>query len=491
MNQNVSISRISDYFGRFVNSVKAHNAISQYGINYLSETVLVPILKEVFNLPNLRNLNSEEVNTPGIDLADDQARVAFQITASNDNEKIKHTLRKFIEYSQYQKYDTLYIYILSEKGQNYSDRGYIEILGNNINFDKGKHILDFRDLLQNINAIEDYEKVKRIEQLLELQFSDPKLETYKTQLQGQPTEDLVTNLMEISFPDRLFVADLAIDRKQVVKENRLSYKTTTREAILTYKRNNGLKFSGDWIDYGNKIITFHDLSNTQHDLSKVVDIGTVTPIKPEDFYDQSPAHLRAFKALLKYCFSKQAHFQKINYYHDEKMYVFSPEDEQVITRNESWHTSKRNASRGVIRVKKHKSDKTSIWYYTHLAFSITFKKYDETWYLEICPEWFISKDGIQKHYSLHESVTSFLKRNEWNQHVLNHTKFLANYLRFGKLQSSLFDEGANKPKNFIRFSKTLMLKNAPMVNEDFWKQNEDLEKLSKMKDEDGLLEFND
>jgi hypothetical protein len=487
MNQLDSITRISSLLSRFVAEVKALNAINQYGINFLAETVLVPIFKIVFDLPNLSNLNTEENNVAGIDLGDQIAKVAFQITSSSDNDKVKHTLRQFIKFEHFINYKVLYIYMLSEKQNNYKDSEYNEILSGQIEFSKNIHILDFRDLLKKINAIEDFEKVKDIEILLEKQFSDTKLDTFKNAFSTPQTEILYSNLLSFTFPDKIYIADLSIGRKDIAFLRGKKF-LNDREIIFAYKKQNGLRFSADWIDFNKKIISFHDLSNTNHDLSKIIDLGTVELLSPSEFYEISSPHLRAFKALLKYTFSKQMFYLNVNFYHDENMFVFLPEDENVVTRTESWNTGRRTVSRDVIRMKR--NIKTNhVWYYTHLAFSLAFRNYESVWYVELTPEWFITKDGKQKHYFQHEEVTSFLKKNERNQHVLNHVKFLANYLRYGKNQGSIFSLNELKPLNFLQFGTLLTFKNAPYLDELAWKTNETEEHLKIMQDKDGTIEF--
>lgn len=467
--------------------VKALNAINQYGINFLAENVLVPIFRIAFKLPNLENLNAEENNAPGIDLVDKISKTAFQITSSSDNEKVKHTLGQFIKNQYDQTYNTLYIYILTEKQSRYKDEDYASITNGKIKFSKDAHIIDFRDLLKRINLLEDYEQIKKIETLLENQFSDAKLDRFKESFPLVQTEVLYSNLLPIDFPDRLYIADLSIGKRDVVLPKGRRY-LNDREIIFAYKKQNDLRFSADWIDFNKKIITFHDLGNSNHDLSKIIDLGTVEAITPSEFYEISPAHLRAFKALLKYAFSKQMFFLNISYYYDEGLFVFQPEDDNIITRTESWNTGKRTISRDVIRLKR--NIKTNhVWYYTHLAFSISFKNYDDEWYLELTPEWFISKNGKQKHIYQHEEVSSFLKRNERNQHVLNHVKFLANYIRFGKTQGSIFSLNEHKPLNFLQFGTLQMFKNAKYLDENSWKINEPHEHLKIMQDKDGIIEF--
>lgn len=487
MNQLISIHRIVTYLSRFVAEVKGLNSINQYGINYLSENILIPILKEVYGYENLINLNSEKKNFEGIDLGDKIKKVAFQITASSDNTKIKQTLKQFVRNEYFKAYKTLFVFIITEKEANYSEKDYSEIIQGKFHFTSKENIIDHRDLIKQINDIVDYKKIKRIEKLLEQQFSDRMLETFQDKFENANNEIVTTNLLEISFPERLYVSKLNVDRNEVLKDMK-NKRANDREVIYFYKNQKGLRFSADWIDYRKQIYTFHDLWNTDHDLSKIVDVGTVDVVKPEEFYEQDQNCLRAFKALLKYCFSKQAFFLGIDFYHEDNVYVFIPEDEELITRTEYWDTGKRKISRNVIRVKLNRRD-NSPWYYTNLAFSIIFRFYANKWFLEISPEWYITKDGKQKHYWQHEEVTSFLKRHEKNQHVLNHVKFIGNYLKHGKSQIELFKEASHKPKNFIQFHQFLKFNNAPNLFEDDWTHNESDDELKAMKDIEGFLEF--
>ena len=83
MRRQETLNRINECLARFVAEVKGSAAARFADINKHSEAVLVPLFREVFELPNLRNLNTtERADFPAIDLADDVARVAFQITAS-------------------------------------------------------------------------------------------------------------------------------------------------------------------------------------------------------------------------------------------------------------------------------------------------------------------------------------------------------------------------------------------------------------------------
>ncbi|HEY9740769.1 MAG TPA: SMEK domain-containing protein, partial [Coleofasciculaceae cyanobacterium] len=143
--------------------------MSRTDINKVAETILVPLLAEVYGYTELKNLNSSEYpNYPAIDLGDETARVAFQITSTSGREKIKKTLRKFVEHELYEKYDKLIIYILTEKPDS-SGKDYEEIIQGKFNFDKDKDIWDYRDILREVANFQ-IEKVRRVESILEANF---------------------------------------------------------------------------------------------------------------------------------------------------------------------------------------------------------------------------------------------------------------------------------------------------------------------------------
>lgn len=170
MNLLESRNRIRELMSFFVVQVKGSGAMGQKDINTVSETVLIPLFSEVYGYCNLRNLNTtERTNYPAIDLVDDDARVAFQITSRPDLGKVKDTLQEFSEWELYLKYDRLFIYILTEKQQSYSKDSCDRIVQGKFNFDPSRDILDYRDILK---AIADFQffKTRRIQGILEDNF---------------------------------------------------------------------------------------------------------------------------------------------------------------------------------------------------------------------------------------------------------------------------------------------------------------------------------
>lgn len=96
-------------------NIESFNKLSLYDLNIYSEDFFCKLLNVVFDY-NLENLNSKDKNTVSIDLGDTQQRVCFQVTSSNDREKIQNTIDKFEQYKLYDSYDDLYILILKNKG---------------------------------------------------------------------------------------------------------------------------------------------------------------------------------------------------------------------------------------------------------------------------------------------------------------------------------------------------------------------------------------
>lgn len=99
MNRVNYINKIISHAAKFVLEVEGFNASNLYDVNIHAEGFLIPVLNEVFGL-RLENLNAtQKKNFPAIDLADFKNKVAFQVTATSDFEKIKTTLEKSSSYA--------------------------------------------------------------------------------------------------------------------------------------------------------------------------------------------------------------------------------------------------------------------------------------------------------------------------------------------------------------------------------------------------------
>jgi hypothetical protein len=116
MNLERSQKRIRDLMSLFVRQVESATAMHKTDINKLAQTILIPLFAEVYGYQNLKDLDfTEGSNFPSIDLGDETARVAFQITATRGIKKVKDTLTKFVEHKLYEKYDRIIIYIITDR----------------------------------------------------------------------------------------------------------------------------------------------------------------------------------------------------------------------------------------------------------------------------------------------------------------------------------------------------------------------------------------
>ncbi len=116
------------------------------------------ILNEVYGW-NLRNLNSERSNEPGLDLGDSTNKVAIQVTANKKKKKIEDTLTT-ITNEQRRSYSRFIVLIASRKQGSYSD---IKNPGN-VPFDKEADIWDIDDICRKIVEL----KIDELESLHKL-----------------------------------------------------------------------------------------------------------------------------------------------------------------------------------------------------------------------------------------------------------------------------------------------------------------------------------
>lgn len=97
--------------------VEIENAIRRYNINISMENFYAGVLNIVWGC-NLVNCNLFEKNKESIDLSDENACIAVQVTSTDTTEKIQSTIGKFIKNAYYNKYEKLYVYILTGKANH-------------------------------------------------------------------------------------------------------------------------------------------------------------------------------------------------------------------------------------------------------------------------------------------------------------------------------------------------------------------------------------
>lgn len=462
--------------------------MSRTDINRVSEVVLVPLLSRIFNLPYLRNLNyTEYFNYPGVDLGDAEAKVGIQVTSTASSDKIKDTLTKFINHELYKKYDRLIIYILTEKQSSYAERQFEEIIQGKFTFDKDRDILDYRDCLKVISSFQ-IEKARPIERILEANFGRNDFTLFE-EPQEKQTETVHLNLIQVSFPQVVYQADLDIDRKEVIRNSvnfpkRLSRFSSPREVAQGALEQLGVKFAVDWECHENKIITFHDLYDDDLSLTRIIDKGTVTPIEPSEHYFINRGKVngdreRVFKSLLRRCLQQKLYRVGVTWQNKEKLYIFTEVNNKPVRKEQSFSAKdERTVFERVMKTQK----PDEIRYCKHFAFEADYKRFEKNWYVLIKPDWFFSFDGYRASFFLQDRLSG-LKRLENTNSVFNHFRFIEHFLKTKKA-SFVDEEGVEQEYiyPFLSFGDHITFDNAPLLNDVSW--NPKLPKKKKRVEDD-------
>jgi hypothetical protein len=155
MNRDEYLASIAKYIGRLAYEVRALNAMGRFDINSTVEDFLVPILKLLFDCPELRNQNEIQQNFPAVDLGCRKARISFQVTTDASSAKVIKTLEKFTEHGLGVHFDAVYVITLTEKQASYGasalDRA---ISALPVQFSKSDHILDLEDILSRTRLLD-------------------------------------------------------------------------------------------------------------------------------------------------------------------------------------------------------------------------------------------------------------------------------------------------------------------------------------------------
>jgi len=114
------IGQIIDDLDAIASQVRQRCAVGQNDLN----RVLEDFFKELLNLihrSNLRNLNKERSNAPGLDLGDKTSprKIAFQVTSRADAAKVNKTLRTVTQ-ADLDLYDEINVLVIGERQKTYS-----------------------------------------------------------------------------------------------------------------------------------------------------------------------------------------------------------------------------------------------------------------------------------------------------------------------------------------------------------------------------------
>jgi len=165
------LQRSSTLLGRFAHEVKVANAIGLFDINTVAEDFLIPIFAIAFNCPDLCNQNRIQMNFPAVDLGCKTSRTSIQITSDSSSSKVLETLEKFESHGLGSDFDSLYVYVITERQKSYTSQKLTEAANSlSIEFDPSNDILDFQDLAKKFGELTN-EQLEHINGHLEVGFT--------------------------------------------------------------------------------------------------------------------------------------------------------------------------------------------------------------------------------------------------------------------------------------------------------------------------------
>ena len=372
--------------------------------------------------------------------------------------------------------------------------------------DKGIPILVFNTIYQKEPLQKDFENRvnpdyfrKTVQDAFELQSEieiSLKSEIDKKQTEYfNKTESVYSNLVKIEFPTQLYVADLDIDKKEIIQYNkeikRPFRKPTLHDYAVSALYMQDVSFPHDWIAWNGKIITFHNLQDDNVGLTKIIDKGTTEVFSCDEFYDTSSDHLSQFKYLLKKCLETKLHKLRIKWFREEKLFAFLPIQQDDSgnwqPRSVEWKKTTKSATRKVVDIKFNLKDKSKVFNIKCLAFRTGFESFDNEWYLSLKPEWIFLWDDFKVcHIDIAVKNIQWLKKTERNMHVFNHFNFILHYLQPPQIDS-LFDEFKDYP--FIKLKQIEKFDFAPIVPDIVWSSLEPIGMQKKLIDESGNVDL--
>jgi len=470
MNRSKAIARINELLSRFVAEVKAANASGLYDLNIHAENVIIPLLNRLYGL-SLINANSKEKNYPGVDLIDEKNKVAFQVTATADSEKVKHTLREFIKHKLHERFDFLQVYIITEKQKSYSGKGFEDIIDGAFSFNKDAHIIDYTDIASKVNSTLETGVIEDIQSLLEREFTEIKIEERRNILENpegklDSEEQLFPNLLEIEFPEKIFVAEIGFDRREVISwsrqtKNKLWWKSPQRKVASRILNDTSEGYFHDWHLYENKLITFRNLHDNSEPLRNLIDAGTIEELETCDYFETNEDYKRAFKSLLGFCLREKLSRKGVEWVHQEKLFRFRTNYQAPNAKKVRWRKENKSTKTVIKEIMNKKEG--HIICFGHLAFHYTLYDFDNRWFLSISPTWSFTSNGRNKS-RFAKTYKSGIKRLEGNKSVYYYFRFWAYFLNY----YDLFDQ----PYPFFKIKSAFSFCFSPAVEDNKWKSGQ-------------------
>lgn len=161
-----TISAITFYLNSMQTEVELANTLGLYDIDIIIEDFYCGLLNLLYDY-ELENKNKEDKNAAAIDLYDSKRKIAVQVTARNDRNKINETIDMFINKKLYKEYERLLIVFSKDKPnitKPFDTKGFFH-------FNPKSDILDKKDLINHIKTL-DTQKIKAVSDYIESEVDE-------------------------------------------------------------------------------------------------------------------------------------------------------------------------------------------------------------------------------------------------------------------------------------------------------------------------------
>lgn len=141
------IKEIIDIFSREKMNIQSQCKAGLFDDNKYWENIIRYLMNAIYGF-DLKNLNEEQINYPGIDLGDQSEKIGVQVTETKTSAKLVRSLNKVLENKVYEVYPKFCMFVLGDKQKTYSfDANKYE---GKIIFDPSSDIYDFQNLINEI-----------------------------------------------------------------------------------------------------------------------------------------------------------------------------------------------------------------------------------------------------------------------------------------------------------------------------------------------------
>ncbi len=167
------LKRIAELLTDLSKYIKIKDEGGEFGINVIVESILRGFFDILFDC-KLENMNILHKNYPAIDLGDRDQRIAIQVTASDQWDKIRDTLVGIKKHELYREYDAFYIFLYTAKEKPNLEQARIDSLTEGA-FDFPKsNVLVIEDIYRILSLTKELPQIKKARKYLERHIPEHK-----------------------------------------------------------------------------------------------------------------------------------------------------------------------------------------------------------------------------------------------------------------------------------------------------------------------------